>query len=99
MSEAKLKRLRVVSLIEGLSLVLLLSIAVPAKYLLHSPMLVRVIGPIHGVLFLLFVFMTITAAIEASWKFRTTAVILLSSVLPFGCFYTEKKIFPKLSQQ
>src|ERR1044072_9289281 len=97
MLKTKLARLRALSLIEGCSLMVLVFIAVPLKYLLVMPMMVKIFGPIHGGLFLLFVFMTIAAAVENGWKFKTTAALLISSIVPFGCFYAESKIFRNLA--
>jgi integral membrane protein len=94
--KTKIGRLRVLSLVEGCSLLLLVFIGVPFKYFLHIPILVKILGPIHGVLFLLLIFMTISASIEAGWKFTRGGAIILASVIPFGCFYVENSIFKKL---
>lgn len=96
MLKSKIGRLRILSLIEGLSLVLLVFFAVPMKYMFDLPVFVRVIGMAHGVLFLGLVFMTIMVGIEYGWKFKRIAAILISSVVPFGCFYVEQKIFKAL---
>ena len=93
MLKSRIGRLRLLSLIEGMSLLILLFIAMPLKYWLHMPVFVKIVGSIHGGLFLLFVFMIIAAAIEFRWKFTTTLVLLISSIVPFGCFYADKKIF------
>lgn len=98
MLKTKIGRLRALSLIEGLSLILLVFIAVPLKYFMAMPMIVKVVGPIHGGLFLLFVFLTIASAVENGWKFKTTATLLVSSVIPFGCFYAESKVFRNLDE-
>lgn len=94
--KTKIGRLRILSIIEGASLILLVFIGVPLKYFMASPMLVKILGPVHGVLFLLLVFMVISAAIEFRWKFGRTILILVSTVVPFGCFYVENAIFKKL---
>jgi hypothetical protein len=39
-------------------------IAVPMKYIYGNPALVKVIGQVHGVLFLLFVFNTLRVGVE-----------------------------------
>lgn len=96
MLKTKIGRLRTLSLIEGLSLMLLVFLAVPIKYVFQVPMLVKILGPIHGGLFLLFVFMTIAAGVENGWKGKTTATLIATSVIPFGCFYAENKIFRKI---
>ena len=50
-----LKTFRVISLLEALSFVILLLIAMPIKYILGNPELVRVVGMAHGILFVLYI--------------------------------------------
>ena len=50
-----LKDFRVISLLEALSFVILLLIAMPIKYILGNPELVRVVGMAHGILFVLYI--------------------------------------------
>ena len=80
-------------MLEGISLILLVCVGVPMKYFMASPELVKILGPIHGGLFLIFVLAAIIATIEYGWKFKTAALVMLSSLVPFGCFYVEAKIF------
>ena len=90
-------RLRVLAILEGLSLLMLVFVCVPLKYIFGIPQLSSVIGPIHGVLFLLFVFNTISVGIEYHWKFRqTTWKVLIACIIPFGTFYIDRKILSKL---
>ncbi|MBP8064293.1 MAG: DUF3817 domain-containing protein, partial [Acinetobacter sp.] len=49
-----IKTLRFVGLLEGLSFLLLLFIAMPVKYMLGNPILVKYVGMGHGVLFVAF---------------------------------------------
>ncbi len=53
---------------------------------------VKTIGPIHGALFLLYLFLTLSAATEYNWKGTTISKVLLASLIPFGTFYPEQKI-------
>lgn len=86
-------RLRILGFLEGISLLLLVFIAVPLKYWGGDPTAVKVIGPIHGALFLLFVFNTLSVGVEQRWKFTTTtSKVLLACIIPFGTFYIDKKI-------
>ncbi len=92
-------RLRLISLLEGLSLLALIGIAMPAKYLYQDPTLVKAIGPVHGILFLLFVMNTISVGIEYRWKFtQTTWKVLLACIIPFGTFYVDHKILSPLQE-
>lgn len=85
-----LGRYRLVGLLEGLSLLVLLFIAVPIKYIKGDPSWVKNIGPVHGAFFLLFVLMSFQMASEQNWTFRkTTLKVILSSFLPFGTFYID----------
>ena len=93
----KIGRLRILALLEGLSLLVLIGIAVPMKYVSHDPSLVKTIGPILGLLFLLFVIYTISVGIEYKWKFKeTTWKVLLACIVPFGTFYVDNKILSKM---
>ena len=91
-------RLRLLGFLEGISLLLLIGIAVPAKHLYGNPALVKSIGPVHGMLFLLFVFNTLSVGVEHRWQFKTTTwKVLLACLIPFGTFYIDKKILSKIS--
>lgn len=83
---------RVVSLLEGLSYLLLLGIAVPVKYLAHDPSLVRLMGRVHGALFVLFVLALVRAATAASWSARQWGTAAIASVVPGGAFWLERKL-------
>lgn len=90
-------RLRLLANLEGLSLLLLVFVSVPLKYIYGKPQLSSILGPIHGILFLLFIFITISVGVEYSWKFKkTTWKVLLACIIPFGTFYIDRKILSKL---
>lgn len=86
-------RLRAIAFLEGLSLILLVFIAMPLKYGFGLPAMVKVVGMGHGVLFISYVLLTIIVSVEQGWSFlSTTWKVLLSSMVPFGTFYIDKKI-------
>lgn len=92
--------LRLLALLEGTSLVVLVFIAVPIKYVAGDPALVRMIGPVHGALFLLFVYQTISVAIEQQWSFRTrTWKLLVACLVPLGTFYIDRTILRKMQNE
>lgn len=85
------------AILEGISLLSLVFIAVPVKYGLNNPSLVRMLGPVHGTLFLLFLFNTLSVGVEQGWKFKeTTCKVILACFIPFGTFYIDRKILSKL---
>ncbi|WP_126973903.1 DUF3817 domain-containing protein [Gynurincola endophyticus] len=95
--KTKLGWLRLIGLLEGISLLLLLFIAVPLKYWWNIPEGSKLIGTIHGALFLLFVINTLSVGVEYNWKFRqTTWKVLIACMIPFGTFYIDRKILSKM---
>ncbi len=90
---SSLGRLRLVSILEGLSLLGLLGVAMPLKYLLHQPEAVRIVGLVHGVLFISYLLLLVQNAIEQRWPLGKVGLGLLLSVVPFGAFYAERQLF------
>ena len=88
-----LARLRAISILEGASLLVLLGVAMPLKYLAHEPAAVRVVGLIHGVLFVAYVLLLLQNTIERRWSVGKFGLGLVLSVLPFGAFYAERRLF------
>lgn len=96
-SSFTMSSLRVTALLEGISFLLLLFIAMPLKYGFDMPAMVRVTGMAHGVLFIAYVVLAIVVAVERSWSVRVTFLALVASVLPFGTFVADKKLFREQS--
>src|SRR5687767_9226446 len=96
----KVGRLRIIGFLEGLSLLILVFIAVPMKYMLGNASLTKSLGPIHGALFLLFVLNTLSVGIEQAWKFRTTTwKLLVACFIPFGTFYVDYKFLRNIQEK
>jgi integral membrane protein len=82
-------RLRLIGLLEGISLLVLLCIAVPLKYKYDDPSFVKTIGPVHGALFLLFVINSVSVAIQQKWKMSAAGKVLISCIIPLGTFFVD----------
>lgn len=94
---SSLGRLRLLSYAEGTSLILLICIAVPLKHYGNNPTAVKLLGPLHGALFVLFVMNAVAVGIERRWAFRQfTGKLLLACFIPFGTFYMDKRYLSKL---
>ncbi len=92
MFRSSLGRLRAIGLLEGLSFIVLLGIAMPLKYLAGMPEMVRVVGMAHGVLFMLFGLAVVQVAVERRWPLTRVVMALAASVLPFGPFIFDARI-------
>src|SRR5215218_2485323 len=67
MKTNSVRLLRTVGLIEGISLLVLLCIAMPLKYVWHIPEAVKVVGWVHGVLFVLFMAVAFRVYEQRDW--------------------------------
>ena len=64
MFSSSIGRLRTVGLLEGVSFVLLLTVAMPLKYAAGMPMAVKIAGWIHGGLFMLLLITLLNVMVE-----------------------------------
>ena len=86
------RRLSLLAAAEGWTLLLLLGLAVPAKYLAGWPMAVRILGPIHGVTFLALVASSIEVAVAHGWSFRRWLALAGAALLPGGGFAIARRL-------
>ena len=85
------KIFRIAALLEGVSYLLLLFVAMPIKYLLEDPQYVKMLGMPHGMFFIGYVVLAFLIRSDYKWNSRQFMVILIASVIPFGTFYVDKK--------
>ncbi len=90
---SKMGWLRVIAFLEGVSFLVLLGIAMPLKYIWSMPEYVRVVGMAHGLLFVFFLALVAVVGTDRDWHPKTFALAFLASVLPFGTFWADLKLF------
>ena len=96
---SKIKFLRLTGLLEGLSFLVLLLIAMPLKYMWDQPEMVSQVGMAHGLLFVLYILLVIIVGIKYDWSNKTIGWSLLASILPLGTFVADSKIFKKADSE
>jgi integral membrane protein len=92
MFRTELGRFRLVSLLEGVSFLVLLGIAMPLKYAAGIPEAVRYVGWAHGILFVLFLLALFEVASARSWPLSRIFGAFVAAVVPFGAFVLERKL-------
>jgi len=81
---------RRIMLAEGVSLLVLLFLAMPLKYAFGQPAAVTIVGTAHGVLFVMFVIALGYTHVRYRWPISKTLTGLLASNIPFGTFWFER---------
>ena len=84
---------RVVAVVEAISWLILI-VATIVKYATHphKQLGVQIMGPIHGVLFLVYVALVLfEVRRKIDWSVRTTLVVLADSIIPFGGFVAARR--------
>jgi integral membrane protein len=92
---SQIRVFRMIALAEGISFLTLLLIAMPMKYFMGMPEVVRVVGTMHGVLFLLYVGLLATLHFRQRWSFMFSLYAFIASIIPFGTFVLDKQLREK----
>jgi len=87
-----MKSFRMISLIEGVSLLVLLFIAMPLKYKWGINEAVWYAGITHGTLFLIYLVMSLVTSHQQKWPVIKWLLIFLAGVLPFGFVLVDRKL-------
>lgn len=78
--------LRITGILDGISLLLLLGIAMPLKYWADLPFAVTIAGSIHGGIFMGYVAAIVFTQIRIQWNIGWSLLALLVAFVPFGNF-------------
>jgi integral membrane protein len=92
MLKTPIGRLRIIGFAEGISLLVLMGIAMPLKYLAGIPGAVRVVGWIHGVLFVVFMISVLIVFFRYKWPFKKLVLAFLAAFFPFGTFLFDAQL-------
>ncbi|MBA4147583.1 MAG: DUF3817 domain-containing protein [Verrucomicrobia bacterium] len=84
--------LRKLGLIEGISFLLLMGVAMPLKYIWGMPTPVKIVGWAHGVLFVSLCVSLLQTMIVAKWSLKRGALIFIAAIVPFGPFLIDRRV-------
>jgi len=91
-TSTSVKWFRKVAIIEGISYLVLLLIAMPLKYLADIPQLVTVVGWAHGVLFVGYLLLALEAKSALNKNFVWLVKAFIASIIPLGTFVLDKQM-------
>lgn len=92
MKSTVLKFLRIMGILDGISLLVLLSVAMPLKYFADLPIAVRITGSIHGGIFLIYLLSILLVQLRIRWAFRYSLIAGIVAFIPFGNFVFDRFI-------
>lgn len=84
--------LRTMGILDGLSLLILLGVAMPLKYVWDLPLAVTIMGSLHGAIFMLYLASITWAQLRMQWPIVYSIVAVLVAFIPFGNFLFDRYI-------
>ncbi|RJX38006.1 MFS transporter [Paenibacillus pinisoli] len=84
-----IRLLRITGLFDGLSLLVLLGIAMPLKYIWGMDNAVTIVGSLHGGIFSLYALAILYAALRIRWNLLWSGAAVLAAFVPFGNFVLD----------
>jgi|TARA_B110000305_G_C19276007_1_gene556861 integral membrane protein len=87
-----ISRLRLFSILDGISYVVLLGIAMPLKYLADMPMAVRVVGSLHGFLWVGLCLFLLLTLITKRLPFKWCVIVFICALIPLVPFFLDRKL-------
>jgi len=84
--------LRYLALLEGISWLMLLFVAMPMKYMAGNPYPVKIVGMGHGLLFIAFVAALALVLNRKSISTNLGARVFVASFIPFGTFLVDGRL-------
>ena len=87
-----LHRFRMIGIAEGISFLVLLLIAMPIKYLLDIPEVVKYTGWVHGALFIAFIYFAFEVMGSLKKNFIWFLKALAAAFIPCGTFIFDRQL-------
>jgi len=86
-----LGQLRILAIIEGISYLLLIPTII-LKYGFEMGLPNKIVGSIHGILFILYCVWVVYYAVKKKWSLMKTLICLAASLFPIATFIVDKRI-------
>jgi integral membrane protein len=91
-----LKHLSLMTLLEGGSLIALVAIAMPLKYMADMPAAVSAVGPVHGAFYLWTMGVLALTLYRRLLPLKHGAVVAIAALIPFGGLFSHHLVKRRL---
>ncbi len=95
MLRTKFSQFRTISIVEGISYLVLVFFAMPLKYFFEEPLAVKIFGMMHGIFFIFFCVALFGAFKRYKWSLTFCIKLFIYSLIPFFFILIEKDIMKK----
>ncbi len=85
-----MKGLRRAAIAEAVTLLTLVCVAMPIKYIAGYPAVVSVIGPVHGLMYIVFLWFVVRSWAEGLINGPGALRLFIGAVIPMGGFVNER---------
>jgi integral membrane protein len=83
----------------GVGLIVLVFVGMPLKYAAGVDGVVAVVGPLHGVLYIVYLLAALDLARTRRLRILPVLAMVGAGLLPFLAFYVERRITRKVEQE
>lgn len=90
---------RAVAWMVSVLLLALTFIAMPMKYLADEDGVIKVVAPIHGLAYMVYLGVCAWIALGAGWNLRRTALVAIAGTIPIYSFIAERGVSRDLAAQ
>lgn len=94
-----LLRYRVMAYIVGVALIVLVCVGIPLQTAGHNATVVKVVGPIHGALYIVYLLAGADLARRARFGLLQVAAMVLAGLVPFVAFIVERQVVRRLHRE
>jgi integral membrane protein len=89
---SSVRHLHMLTLIEGVSTLVLFFVAMPLKYLAGKPEAVKLVGWVHGILFVAVMVLLAWVMFRCRWPLGRGVLVFISALVPFGPFVIHRRM-------
>jgi integral membrane protein len=90
--QAALLRYRVIAYVVGVGLIILIFVGVPLQVWGDSESVVKIVGPLHGALYVIYLLLTADLARRVRMNLLVMLLVMAAGTIPFLSFVAERKV-------
>lgn len=87
-----LLRFRIMAYVTGVGLIVLCCIGVPLRYAGGNDTVVAIVGPAHGVFYILYLLASLELAVRGRWRLDRLILVMAAGTIPFMSFVAERNV-------